>query len=478
MVQLFAGDAYERSYLGAETRIVITTLNMALTSAGEAAGLASGGILLIVASLAAVIGLIVKATESQKDNTDALVKSAQADADALKGTNDKIKALTDYSKVVGKLPPVLQSFLQAEQRLAQDQQVALTSAVNAASEALKNQIAEMVKANQTSNMLASVWEGLKEGTENLLKGFINIASYVTAGIIPSFEKWVSVGHELTSMFSSASNGAYISQQQFAALKIKTDENVASQKELAFEAQHAGMTISEWSKKMSDDHKEALEKMKAADNAYWSNVSKAEQIEQQINIKLQADITKDHQSQLDARQAAEDKFNKKIVQDVDTVSKDFGNAMAQMLVDGKSFTDEMSTMFTEMANQIISKILQMIDEWAIFSAMTGMGGGIGLAGAAGLKSIGFGAAVGGEMMVDRPTMFMAGEGGPELASFTPMSGSSSFGQAARSAGGGDTYNVNVTIPVSGVNDPNQIAQKVGQILAQQIRGGGQISLSRV
>ncbi len=65
------------------------------------------------------------------------------------------------------------------------------------------------------------------------------------------------------------------------------------------------------------------------------------------------------------------------------------------------------------------------------------------------------AAGGDYWVTKPTWFLAGEAGPERATFTPA------GQTTNMGG--------VTINISGAGDPQAVAHEVSRILAAQVRG---------
>lgn len=66
------------------------------------------------------------------------------------------------------------------------------------------------------------------------------------------------------------------------------------------------------------------------------------------------------------------------------------------------------------------------------------------------------ASGGDYMVTKPTWFLAGEAGPERATFTPQGSTTNMG--------------GITINVSGAGDPRAVAAEVSRILAAQARGG--------
>ena len=86
-LMLFAGDALRASGLGAETRQVITALNLALTAGAGAAGLSSGGLMLVVTALGALAGIAIKVIGHEKSLADATEKAVEADDKYIESLN-------------------------------------------------------------------------------------------------------------------------------------------------------------------------------------------------------------------------------------------------------------------------------------------------------------------------------------------------------------------------------------------------------
>ena len=87
----------------------------------------------------------------------------------------------------------------------------------------------------------------------------------------------------------------------------------------------------------------------------------------------------------------------------------------------------------------------------------------------------GHALGGSVFADTPTLAMFGEGGPETATFTPMSGGGTSSGGAGPGSGGNSQVVNVEINIQGVVDQSLVNQ-IGQRIVQTIRGQGQIAFA--
>jgi hypothetical protein len=138
---------------------------------------------------------------------------------------------------------------------------------------------------------------------------------------------------------------------------------------------------------------------------------------------------------------------------------YGDAIGSMIVDGKDFGKSMEEVFKNMAREFISQVTQMMIKWAAFQALTGGAGGFG----GGI----FGFAKGVDTVVNKPTMFMAGEGGPERVTVQPMAGSNNGG----GGGGGSPTNVNIgdiIVKVQLENIDSANVQRLMEAMAREIR----------
>ena len=437
-LQLFASQALSTIGLSGEVRQAVLLMNTAITGAEAAAGIASGGLTLLITALAAIGVVIYKVVSAHKDLADVLVKQSDADAKALVATEDKI----------GKLPPQLAALLAAEQRVAQDQQSALTEAVKKATVALNEQLAA-IKANASSvGPLTAVYNALL----------------------------ISLGGTAVG-YKTLTGAVYMSQDAFLKTKKAIDDNIASQKELQFQATHAGLTAVEYAQKQV----EAQQKVDA------SIAKTAEYTKRQADEAMKASKTtsaawmmtgKDYDKMTQDIKSSTKSTTKEIVKVWSEGAKQMADTMGagfyDMLKNGTSFADAMSQQFEKLFEKIMQEILQLIMEWAIFSAMSGMGGSIGAAGLSGLAGMPH-FATGGQAFADTPTLALFGEGGPEVATFTPLSGGGDMGGGGGGNGGGTMVN-NINVQVTGVIDQSMV-NKIGLQIVQSIRGAGQIGFVR-
>lgn len=127
---------------------------------------------------------------------------------------------------------------------------------------------------------------------------------------------------------------------------------------------------------------------------------------------------------------------------------FGDGFAKMVMEGKNFSESMKALFRNMAEQMISYVVQVIAKMLVLFALeqaTGIGGLGGTAVSA------FGAFATGGMIMEPSVLVglqsgsktLVGESGPELVS--PMSGGT---QGAGSADNGNKPSGNITINISG------------------------------
>ncbi len=148
---------------------------------------------------------------------------------------------------------------------------------------------------------------------------------------------------------------------------------------------------------------------------------------------------------------------------------FGDNFAKMMMEGKNFSESMKSLFKNMAEQMISYIVQIIAKLIVMFALeqaTGFGGG----GAVSAFSEAF--ATGGT--ITEPSIILglqtgsrtlAGEAGPEMVS--PMSG----GNQGGSADGSSSRGGNITINISGQfveGDQNSWSRLVREQIIPQIR----------
>jgi hypothetical protein len=443
-LMLFAGDALRASGLGAETRMVVNSLNLALTEGAAAAGISSGGIMLVVVALTALAGIVLKVINHHKDLLDSLNKIHDATEKAIGVADSEIDALTRLWTATGSLSNAQTNLLFSEVKLRQAQ----------------------IDSLETTNMatIAALNSTIVKDQETIATDRHILAATAERAAIEA------------QYHVKLSNAGVTKDLSAATTQLATDENalnkiIAQQIDL-----HKGVTssIEDQIKKAKEDHDAEVAQMAAynaaMDQLYQKKVfmeQNTDELIKKYNSDLYTAIEKDQKEQAKQHSALLQGMAQDVKQLTDQMAGDFGKAFAKMIVEGKNFAQEMQAAFQNLEEQIIEMIVKMIAQWMMFEAITGMGGGA----FASKMFPAFGGfhATGGSAFADTPTLAMFGEAGPELATFTPMSGGGGQGGGP----GAQTQINNISVHVEGVIDSRMVSQ-IGQEIVKSIRGQGQIN----
>lgn len=441
-LQLFAGDALRASGLGRETRAVISTLNLALQEGGAMAGLSSGGVMLFVAALGALIGVIVKVIEHHKTLNEELQKTNDANHKQLESTQNVISSIEAYITTTGRVPEYLKRWENSERDLEKAQ---VERQIQGDKAQLSSLTALMNQARERSEQLQG-----EVADQEKLNASLKASGIDTATLVAQSAQLTKIRDEYDKQKLSVLDYKAQIDKLIASIRLLRDEGTDDMKKMTDAAkQHADAVrnqehtaYQQWQKDI-DDTAKANEKALKNENEATQKTFKEE-----------------------------GEFIKKVS---DQIGGDIGNAFAKSIVEGKSFTDSMRMAFKNMAEQIISDIIRIMVEWSVLTAM-----GFPVGGAAGGLGHMLGFATGGQVMVDKPTLFLAGEAGPEMATFTPLASMGGGGSSSSGGGGGGDVNIgtlSVPVTIQGVNNPDAIAAQVGRKIVEQIRGAGQLSFVR-
>lgn len=449
-LMLFAGDALRASGLGRETRLVVSALNAALMAGETAGGLASGGILLVVTALAALAGILVTVIKHHKDESEALQKLIDQDNKQYENYQKEIETLNTLSDVGGGLTAHMQALKDADQQVADDLKANMLVALDREVAALQAQQVALQKSADLHAALRQVVVATEEAFKQLLAPFL--ASVNLIG------QWASSLSRLLPM--SAQHVALTGN-----LKLKYDELSAAIAKAR--VQHDTLT-----ENGTTDLKKLADASVASANARMAADARVAAFQKEQLKEVHEAYSKAYDERQKETEENAKKINEVEKKVADQIGSDFGNAFAKALVEGKSFTEQMKEAFTRMAEQIIADIVKMIVEQEILLALETATGTVG-GGGGGLARLGGFFPTGGSRIVDTPTMFVAGDSGPELATFTPL-GSAPGGDS----GGGAAIQIgSINTTVNGVQDPSRIADQVGDQIVQRIRGMGDINFTR-
>jgi hypothetical protein len=213
---------------------------------------------------------------------------------------------------------------------------------------------------------------------------------------------------------------------------------------------SGQTVVETEKKKQGQMDEST-------NKYVNNKKKEEEVEK-------ASIKSREQAWIDsnlARMQSEEDLRKKLeletghwadfsIDMANQVTDQFGQGMADMILEGKKFSDVIKGIWKSLANAIIAEIARMIAKWLVFQAMKSAAGG------------GFGGFFASGGIISEPSVitglrsgisYVAGEAGPEAV--VPMSqlhsakaANAPLGNASVAGSDGGGGGLNVTVNISG------------------------------
>jgi len=254
---------------------------------------------------------------------------------------------------------------------------------------------------------------------------------------------VKAADEQMAAWQKARTEAIAQQQTLDTQFSKTIDDL-SQKENTYTISSTNQSNISTQKKIANIKMWQSEQEQALQKAYYAEVStiqastedqtlKDQQLTQLSNQFYQSEIALN--ADANSKMAgANTEYYQETKQVVDQISNDVGKGFADMIVQGTSFSQAMTQMWEQMAEQFIEKVIEMIIEWAALQAIMDIWPGGAAAYTATANAAypavsqtaysgiaqGGAQAEGGTYRVDKPTMFIAGEAGPEIASFTPLS----------------------------------------------------------
>jgi len=520
-LQLFVGEALKASGVGMETRGVLNILNLALTSFGVAMGVAVPYIIGVAAALAVLYGIYQKIADGTKKRKDELQTLLTDQAKEIQTINNSISTLESYNKTLGYLPETTRKVMEAEKELRdfraddemdtlekqiavmkklQDQDEKLVAVYQQNAIAQKNvNAASVISAAATSGLIGAVgavtikytdWnKQIHDAKGTQLEHNMEMAkavdrlSRLKGGITETYEALVKKAKEGKDEAEKAS------REQISAIeRIGKAEEVLRDKEAGYlvdAAQQNANSMAEKNRATEMWYEKELQKLQAwydmqvmyinnhIKDVQLANAKKAEL--QELYGKTLDALEKDRSAKtLTAEKKMWTEIQSAAAAAIDSTAKKIGDSFAKMVMEGKSFTENLKNLWRDMAEQFIAEVTRMIVKYMVFLALTGGSTASPMA-----KMFGF--AEGGSMLVTRPTLMLAGEGGePEVATFTPLSKMQSAGGGISQMGGGGAPQITigaVETHVYGVTDPSRIADEVGRQIVQRIRGMGELDFVR-
>lgn len=438
-LMLFAGDALRASGLGRETRMVVSSLNLALTEGAAAAGISSGGIMLVVVALAALAGILVKVIGHHKDEAEAIQKSIDQTAKTLDTYNAEIKELEDLQAAGGRLTPAMQALLEADKAVADHLKSNLIVSQNQEIAVLEKQRAAIQSSADMHAFFAKALIPVRLALEAILLPFEKIVQYVQA-----------FGHHLVDLLPHMTTHAHL-----------TDAQTLKYQELTAEIDKLKLHHQATFKGMIDDAKNYQAQWDATVSFQIQSEINFTKLARQYNADLYKSIEADQKEQVKQHEAATKKMEEYTKHMADQLGNDIGQALAKSLVEGKNFTEQMTAAFNHFVEQAIEDIIRIETEMMVLKAL-GYEGPVGGGGGGFIP----GFATGVDTMVDQPTLFLAGETGPEYVHVSPVGG----GGGSGGGGGGSVSVGDIHINMSVANLDSGSAQQILQSLADELRRG--------
>ncbi len=437
-LKLFAADAIKSIGLGGETRMMLGLVNSALMGAATAAGVGSGGILLLVTAFGTLSQIIQTVLAHQKGLNEELAKLNKSHGEELDVTNKVIKSIEAYEKETGNVPAYLKAWEESEKALQKAQ-------VDRQIQGDKAQISTLTLLNNQGKLhVAQLKDEIVE-QEKLLRMLKSsgVDSTTVAAQTAQLEK----------MRKEYSNQTL----EISKNKAQVDQLIVSVKMLGKEGTSN-----------LDDLTEAHKKIREAAEATSKAESEADTARYQNWAMLGQKQTKEHEKMYT-------KMRETAMHTLDAINTTQSNAFAKAIVEGKSFSDQFTHIWRDIAEQVIAEIERIIVKMLVLAVIEKSIGFGSVAGPSAATLSFIGHASGTNQLVTSPKLFLAGEAGPEFVSITPTGGGS--GGRSSGGGGGGTSFGDIYVSVQGVDDPARIADAVGQRIIENIRGRGQLNFLR-
>lgn len=441
---------------------VIGALNMAWMSLASGVGLTTSALFPYIAGIVAVIAIYSKMKGAHEDAVVALDKVIAATKENMSKTGDILPVFEEYKEKVGNLTDAQSNYY----------------------EALKKSNKELA-AQQVANYAADIKaldDKIKANTETISNNE-KVQKHYSDALVDSTGIYADNSAGIAGMAIAAKQSAKNTEQAKEENKkfvVQLAEAKASMESYAKANKDVVGALKDGIKAETDAEKAEKERM-ATDNKDADARIKLYNKSAELQKKLDKDINEAHKKALADKFALEQSVAGSMVTVNEVAAntikenlrgaylemmKGVGDSFAKMIVDGESFKKGMEEVFKSILRSFISMLAEMVARYAAIKFLTA---GLGIS----PVSLGL-HATGADYMVDRPTMFMAGENGPERVNVAPM-GSNRLGDGA--TGGGGSTSVTNHFTISGATDPQKVADIVAQKIIYSIRGRGQLNFVR-
>lgn len=445
-VHLFGRELLTTMGLAGEARPVIRLLEVAVLSASEAFGIATGPIGLLIFGLGALAAIIYKVVEHHKAHKESLDKIIDTNRNAIKSNEDLLEKIHDYQTAVGHLTPEIEALRGATDRLTAAQRAQQEQTVSSQVAALKAHLQALGEERAALQQVLRVNEDLNKSYADGAEAHVVNTAAIGIERQRLHELNTERDKELQQLKSSEAELAAL-RRGYAGVVDQMEKETKAAKDATAAQKEFDKEVQKGFREMDRHREESLSKTMHFFGAQ----------------KDQAAVFS---------QAAGHAFNQ--------VASNWSKNVSDMIFDGDRWRQSLGDILKDVVKMFFQAMLEMEIRYAAFAAFTGMGfgGGAAMGGAATRGMPGFSSApmfaTGFDGVFSEPTTIVVGDGGePEHVKVTPQSRASGESARAGESGGGRSLVVNLTNNIYQANDPDA----VGRAIVRRIRGLGEINFLR-
>ena len=436
---------------------VIGALNMAWTALAGGIGLSSSALFPWIAGIAAVTAIYAKIKPAHDNFTDSLKEADKVQVKVTDSYKDAQKWLSDYLKIYGTAPKAFTEYVTALKEIEKAED-------NLSKKTLETQIDTLKKAIALENEATEKAKANTEARKNLLRVQEQNSAQTTTEIEDMTGLLVSQ-HLSNNAIKDNTERIKTAKEALEKYGLELKKAQAQLSAITGEYKKMGEAAKTTGEKESQSTKDAISGM----NKRLKTMDEGYKKEDSLHTKLLNDKFAMEKAVANGIVTVNEVMYKTMDDFAATsylsMTKGFGDSVSKMIMDGASFRKSIEEVFKNILSSFISMVAEMMLRWAAMKFITGpMGMGIP----------GFMNATGADYMVDRPTLFMAGENGAERVNVSPM-GSNRLGDGQ--SGGSSNTTVTNHFTISGASDPQKIADIVSQKIIYSIRGRGQLNFVR-
>jgi hypothetical protein len=516
-IHIFGHDLLASVGIAEGARPILSALQFGVRSLAGAFGLATGPIGLVVFGLVALAAIAMKVREAHEKQAEALKDLVEKQDSALKKTVELKDKLEDYEKVIGRLPPELETLKGAVNDLAKVQggQLVQSEAKLIASAEEKIRSAERQREHLITLRNEEIgYQASMEKGSLVFNRSVSAANSLTfkireqEDVIRANKDQVKL---LTAEMAAHARGQAGSAEAIAKQTAAAKEALEANKSLAKlfadqqdEAQKASDAFLDYTDKMEG----RIQSMNAA-----ADVSELGQIRKHFDdVRAEADREYEHRARLlEAEHLDQDTFSQRAGQmwtqrerlmtsisqaeaakrqqyyknffgvvdngdlqlltgtkaAVDAISSSWSSHLTQLVVYGEQWKQNFLDIMKDIVASFMQSILEMEIRYLAFQALTGLGGLGGGGGALPMPGYGGARAFGGS--VQPGSFYEVGEHGRELF-FPNQPGTIVPNDKISGAGGGDVH-IHQTFSVAGIDlGSAEAVRKFLRQAASQMRRG--------